>query len=281
MMRKRIVPYAGAVLLATIAAVHWCASGVRADQIQEGVTSATYIDSRNNTSNYATSKTYVKLCANANGTGSNDGSITRGLFSLPADLQSIPAADVVSAKIYFFDNWYQPPSYSNGSASYATNVVLYPLTQGFSLNTVTWNSAATGSSWTTAWGTPYAGGVSGPFESSVGTTAAYYDTPGGNPVTASGWDWACFDVTSLWSDSSFLSNGAVVMLSNEVVPLDPVKGSAYHEWITEEFGNESASAGQTPYIVVTTVPEPSTLTLGLSGAAAVLALGRRWKRRRG
>jgi hypothetical protein len=285
MMRKRIVPYAGAVLLATVAAVDWCAPPVRADVLTYPITSATFIDSRNNTTNYLTAKNYVKMVANALGTGSNDGSVTRGLFSLPADLQSIPAADVVSAQIYFFDNWLQPPTYGNSSGvSYTTNVVLHPLTQSFSASSVTWNSPATGSTWNTSWGpVASAGNLTGPFESSVTATASYYDAPGGNPVTPSGWDWACFDVTSLWSDSNLLDNGAVVMLSNEIVPLDPSRGTnyqSYHEWFTEELSNQSwTPADQTPYIVITTVPEPSALALGLSGAAAGLALFRRRMRR--
>ena len=52
------------------------------------------------------------------------------------------------------------------------DVVLHPLTQGFSYNTATWNSSATGTAWSTAWTTPYnPGGVNGPFEASVTATA--------------------------------------------------------------------------------------------------------------
>ena len=72
-----------------------------ADVIQENITSTTYMDSRNNTTNYSTTK--IKLVANALGTGSNDGLLTAGTLRLPTHLESIPAADVVSAKIYFYN----------------------------------------------------------------------------------------------------------------------------------------------------------------------------------
>jgi hypothetical protein len=267
-------------MVLTTAAVFCQTSGVLANPIQENITATTYIDSRNNTQNMSTSK--IKLVANALGTGSNDGSITRGLLSLPADLESIPASEIASAKIYFYNYGISPPNYSqpNPPAYTMPDVVLHPLTQSFTYTTATWNSAANGTAWSTPWTTPYSsGGVSGPFESSVSATAVDVNT--GGKSTANNWSY--FDVTSLWSDPDFLKNGVVMMFSNEVVPLDPNYPSN-HMWLTENWANQNwvAPPGGIPYIVVTTVPEPSTLALGLSGVAALgLALGRRRVRKQG
>ena len=278
MRKMRFFPLPCVVMVLTVAAVLCRMPSAPADVIQENITSTTYMDSRNNTTNYSTTK--IKLVANALGTGSNDGSLTRGLLSLPTDLESIPAADVVSAKIYFYNYGISPPTYTQPNPPSYTmpDVVLHPLTQGFSYNTATWNSSATGTAWSTAWTTPYSpGGVNGPFEASVTATAV--DLTSGGKSTANNWSY--FDVTSLWSDPDFLNNGVVMMFSNEIVPLDP--NNSNHVWITENWANQNWSPppGGVPYIVVTTVPEPSLLAMGLGGAAAlVLALGRRRTRRR-
>jgi hypothetical protein len=267
-------------MVLTTAAVFCQAPGVLADPIQENITATTYIDSRNNTQNMSTSK--IKLVANALGTGSNDGSITRGLFSLPSDLASIPASEIASAKIYFYNYGISPPNYSqpNPPAYTTPDVVLHPLTQSFTYNTATWNSSATGSAWSTPWTTPSSpGGVGGPFESSVSATAV--DLTTGGKSTANNWSY--FDVTALWSDADFLNNGVVMMFSNEVVPTDPNYPSN-HMWLTENWANQNwvAPPGGTPYIVVTEVPEPSTLVLTLSGAVLLtIGFGHRWARKQG
>ena len=203
---------------------------------------------------------------------------SRGDFSaLPADLASIPAADVVSAQIFFYNYGMSPPTYTqpNPPAYTVPDVVVYPLTQGFSKSTATWNSSATGTAWSTPWATPYSpGGVSGPFDSSL--SAAAVAVGGGMPAANS---WSYFDVTSLWGNSDFLDNGAVMMFANEVVPVDPNYPST-HMWLTENWANQNwvAPPGGTPYIVVTTVPEPSTLAMAL--AAGVGLSGFRYLRRR-
>lgn len=267
MRKKRFTRLPCLVMVLATAAVFCRTPGVLADPIQENITATTYIDSRNNTSNYSTSK--IKLVANALGTGSNDGSITRGLFSLPRDLAGIPAADIASAKIYFYNYGISPPNYTqpNPPAYTVPDVVLHPLTQGFTYNTATWNSSAGGTAWSTPWGTPYgSGGVSGPFESSVSVTAVDLNT--GGKSTANNWSY--FNVTSLWSDPDFLNNGVVMMFSNEVVPADPNYPSS-HEWLTENWANQNwvAPPGGTPYIVVTEVPEPSTLVMLLAAGVGI------------
>ena len=131
-MRKKFVPLRDVVMLVATAAIFSPTPSVLAGQLpNEYITATTYIDSRNNTSNYSASK--IKLVANALGIGSNDGSITRGLFSLPTDLDSIPAAEVASAKIYFYNYGISPPNYTqpNPPAYAVPDVVLHPLTQGF------------------------------------------------------------------------------------------------------------------------------------------------------
>jgi hypothetical protein len=268
-------------MVLTTAAVFCRTPGVPADPIppiQENITATTYMDSRNNTNNYSTSK--IKLVANANGTGSNDGSITRGLFRLPTDLDGIPASEIASAKIYFYNYGISPPNYTqpNPPSYTVPDVVLHPLTQSFTYNTATWNNSATGTPWSTPWTTPYSsGGVSGPFEPSVSVTAV--DLTSGGKSTANNWSY--FDVTSLWSDPDFLTNGVVMMFSNEVVPLDPNYPSN-HQWLTENWANQNYTpSSYAPYIVITEVPEPSTLAMTLSGAVLLtIGLGRRWVRLR-
>ena len=276
MRKKRFFSLPCAVMVLITATVFGQAPCARADTITDSITATTYMDSRNNTSNYSTSK--IKLVANALGTGSNDGSVTRGLFSLPTALESIPAADVVSATIYFYNYGISPPNYSvPGQPAYTVpDVVLHPLTQSFSVSTATWNSSSSGTPWSTPWTTPSSpSGVSGPFESSVSATAV--DTTNGGLPAAN--DWSSFNVTSMWSDPNFLTNGVVMMLANEVVPTDPNSPST-HEWLTENWANQNwvAPPGGTPYIVVTTVPEPSTLAL--LGASAISLLAYAWRRRR-
>ena len=220
MRKKRFFPLPCVVIMLTIAAVFCRTPSAPAGTIQENITTSTYIDSRINTQNMSTSK--IKLTVNALGTGSNDGSLTRGLFSLPTDLESIPAADIVSATIYFYNYGIQPPNYTqpNPPAYTMPDVVLHPLTQGFSLTGATWNSPdkTVGSPWSTAWTIPSSpGGAGGPYEASVSASAVDLKT-GGLPTAN---NWSCFDVTSLWSDPDFLTNGVVMMFANEVVPADP------------------------------------------------------------
>ena len=90
-------------------------------------------------------------------------------------------------------------------------------------------------------------------------------------------NWSYFDVTSLWSDPDFLTNGVVMMFANEIVPADPNNANT-HEWLTENWANQNYSpSSYMPYIVVTTVPEPSTLVMTLAGAVLLTTVvGRRW-----
>jgi hypothetical protein len=245
-----------------------------AEEIQENITSTTYIDSRNTTSNMSAAK--IKLVANALGTGSNDGSITRALIGVPADLAGIPAAEVKSARIYFYNYGITSPTYSepNPPAFTMPDVVLYPLTEAFSYASATWNSSASGTSWSTPWATPYSsGGVSGPFDTSVHADAV--GVAGGLPTANS---WSYFDVTSLWGNSNFLANGAVMMFANEVVPADPNSPST-HKWLTENWANQNwiAPSGGTPYLAITTVPEPSMLVMATVAGLGIC--GCRYRRR--
>jgi hypothetical protein len=281
MRKKRFFSLPCVVVVLTTATVFCHTPDVPASVLPTGgeyITSTTYMDSRYNTQNMSGSK--IKLTVNGIGTGSNDGSLTRALFSLPTDLESIPAANVVSAKIYFYNYGVTLPNYgadSNPPAFTMPDVVLHPLTQGFSYTGATWNSPdkTVGTAWSVPWTTPSSpSGTGGPFEASVSVAAVDVNT-GGKPTAN---NWSYFDVTSLWGDSDFLQNGVVMMFSNEVVP---VGSSGAHVWITENWANQNwlAPPDGFPYIVVTTTPEPSTLALGLSGAAALgLALRRRWMR---
>jgi hypothetical protein len=145
------------------------------------------------------------------------------------------------------------------------------VTDDFSFSTATWASSSTGNTWSTPWTTPYTGGVGGPFDATLTATAV--DVLSGGKPTANNWSY--FDVTSMWSSSNFLNNGVVMMFANEIVPTDPnATPSTAHRWMTENWANQNwlAPPEGTPYIIVTTTPEPSTLALVIAGAVSLLAI---------
>ena len=182
------------------------------------ITQDTRIDSRYNTDNYDGSS--LKIIKNSVTTG--DGSMVRGLLALP-QLPALSAADVYSAKIWFCDTWYYGPPNEN---PYTRGVTLYPLTQGFSATTVTWQNSGGGQYDVSQ---PVAWGPAANLQSQV-----------------NGYWWCNWNFTSLWNNANLRNNGAELILSPETPPST--------NWVTEVFENSGYSQAQyRPFVEVVTM----------------------------
>ena len=227
------------------------------------ITVENYIDSYNSTTVYNTfagSGGSMKLVVNgSNTTPAKAYSVTRGLIQLPTAATSIPAADVIDATIYL------DLTQDTGANPYdsAEAVNLYPLTQSFNPTTATWNTTGGGvfESTGVAWN---------PGPSSSG---ALQDASKANPVLCS------WDVTSLWSDSNLLTNGAIFKYNEPAAEADLPPGSNPYMTVTLWGGSPSSTYPlcQQAYVAIDVAPEPSTLAL-LAAGAILAAIGYGWRR---
>jgi len=185
---------------------------------QYPIVTDTYIDSQSPTSNFGSSGS-VKVVVNG-----DDGSLTRGLYSLPADIWLIPAEDVISVKIWFW-------TFMNNTGD--RTVLLHPLTGPFSEGGATWNSADGVNPWL---------------------------TPGGDYDTATsvqaveGTNWFSWDISGLWNNANLRSFGAMLKMNDES---NPGAGNMPRA----PFNSSDNSAAELPYVEVTYVPEPAAMVL--------------------
>ena len=201
------------------------ASGAPLTQ-QFAIDADTYIDSQSPTTNYGTNTT-VKVVVNG-----TDGSLARGLFELPAAVWSIPAGDLVSAKVWFW-------TFKDNTGS--RTVRLQPLTRGFSEGGATWQSY----DGTNSWASPGGDYDAGTFVDAV---------KGGN--------WFSWDITGLWNNTDLRSFGAILRMNDES---NPGAGN-----MPRAPFNSSDNTAQTPYVEVMYVPEPASSVGLLIGLVTLL-----------
>lgn len=181
-----------------------------------------YIDSQSPMSNLGSSGS-VKVVVNG-----NDGSLTRGLFSLPEEIGLIPTEDVISVKVWFW-------TFQNNTGD--RTVLLHPLTSAFSEGGATWNSSDGTNIWLTS---------GGDHDAAV-SVQAVEET-----------NWFSWDISGLWNNANLRSFGAMLKMNDES---NPGVGN-----MPRAPFNSSDHLTELPYVEVTYVPEPATLaTLGLIG----------------
>ena len=206
------------------------------------ITVDTYMDSRSPTYNFGVN---ASLRVVLNG---SDSSLCRSLIQMPAGLASIAPADVVSVVLY---------AKRSGSDTTGTrNIRLLPLTQGFAEGTGSNTASGDGATWNTYNGTSA-------WTTSGGDYAAGTYADGSKSTT-----WWTWDITSFWNKADLLANGAILMLNNESAP-----GTSEDSMPRCVFYSSDGTTGSTPYIEVTTVPEPATLAI--FGLVAVVGIVRR------
>jgi hypothetical protein len=262
-------------VLAFAAAAVLGGTPARAATLTYAISVENYIDSYNYNNNYnmfAGSGSSMKLVVNGSNSGAKSNTVTRGLIQLPAAATGIPAAEVVDAAIYL------DLTQDTGANPYDTaeGVTLYPLTQTFNPNTATWtysDSSSTSTAW--AGGTYESTGVY--WNPGPSSGSALQNASKTAPVLCS------WDVTSLWGDPNLLDNGAILKFNEPAATADLSSQTTYQ---TVLFWGGSASSSYPAvvqgYVVVETVPEPSTVALLLAGASlAAIGFGRRcWAGRR-
>jgi hypothetical protein len=196
----------------------------------------TPMDSWSPTFNYGASTT-DKVVVN----GSN-GSLVRALFELPASAWTIPPDQgLFSAKIYFY-TWQN----STGSRT----VELHPLTRSFVEGTGAGTLSGDGATWQTCDGTtPWT------------TAGGDYDAATFVRATESA-NWFVWDITALWNNADLRSHGALLRMDDESNPGASSMPRA-------PFTSAEGATNERPYIEVSYVPEPASLTLlGLVGLLA-------------
>ena len=245
MMRKTCLPLMCCAVVCFNAWFFYGATPVRADDLTYPVTVGEYMDSGSPTTHF---NSKIKLVIN----NPTNGTLTRGLIEMPS-MPNIPTSEVTDAKLWVDLTW------DNETNPYARNVMLYPLTQGFDPNTVTWDNSSLSTTWTTPGST---------FDTADGVT---WSPPAGIPSSTNTNVWCSFDITSLWNNSDLFNNGAILTF-------DQSEAAPSSGFITKQFANSGAYE---PYIEVTTtlspVPEPSSPALLLAGSG-LAAMG--WVRRR-
>ncbi len=278
MMRKTFVP-PHSLFARSIRLARWAlatviliglASTAWAETIDIPLTSTTYIDQGNTTSNYG-AKTQLKDVVN--GPAHYSGTVTRGLLALPSI--TVPAGEEIeSVSLDLYCSYYSPPT----GGSIAFSAMVYPLTHGFVQGTGGGVSTS-GATWLTYNGTNDWTAPGGDFDSSVSVVAS------ATPVLDT---WTSFNLTNIWTNPSlaaqkqeFQNYGALLTVSPENPNL--ISPSS---WVTEEFASDvwvnSPGTNYNPYLAVTfapvPVPEPSTLALLMAGMGlAAIAVGRRYR----
>ena len=184
------------------------------------ITQDTYIDQRNNGTNYYDDDK-IKLVVNSDDPG--DGSVTRGLLALPTTLPtSLPASQIYSVKIWFCQTWNNDDGLP-GETPYTRGVVMYPLTSSFNASTVTWQSCNGGQ---------------------YDSTQPLAFTPAANIQEQANWYWWCsWDLKPLWNGSP-CPNGLIMMLNPETAP--PAAGSNA-TWVTKVFASSAYTSTTYPY----------------------------------
>jgi len=214
------------------------------------ITTDTYLDSANSSKNYGLSGSDKVVI--------NSTSMCRTVFGLPAGLWSYAPGDIVSATVSFY-------VWNDNTATY--NVSLFPLTTSFVTGTGS-NSGTTpanGATWLTSDGTTLWATAGGDFDSVhsvVGTKGAV----GVNPNDGNG-RFFTWDITSLLADSTATSElqdfGAMLRIDETVPP----SGQRFASFTSAN--SATYTAPYLPALVLTVIPEPSSLLLSVLGMAAV------------
>ena len=181
------------------------------------VTTDTYLDSQSPTVNFGAATT-VKVLIN-----SSDGSICRGLFTLPPEIGSLEPAKVAKVVVCFY-------VFSDQTAG--RTITLFPLTRAFSEGT----GAADGATWLTYDGVNAWTNTGGDFDTGHGVIGRR----GAN-------GYFRWDITALLEDGAIRTNllnyGALLRI-DEVPP--PVSGTP-----RAPFTSSDNSAAERPYVEVT------------------------------
>jgi hypothetical protein len=182
----------------------------------------------------------TQLIVNGPNNGTKSLTVTRGLIH--AALPTIPDGEtLVSATLWA--NMY-------GERGPGVGVRLYPLADPWT-NDATWNTYDGAHSWTAGTGGTFNTG--GDYVDLAKTTAV----PDGHAAGT----WFECDITSLWNNADFRSNGGILLLNPESC-LD--SGAFYRESLSSL---EYPSSGYRPFIQYTIAPVPEPATLMLLGMA--------------
>ena len=210
----------------------------RAATVQYPILIDTQIDSRDPDINFSTDDN-VKVVVNG-----MDGSLARAVFELPAAALAVPLSSITSVTVGYYV-W-------NDQTEDRT-VRLLPLTQSFDVSTATWNTYDGTSAWAT---------LGGDFD-----TGMYVDAM--EPAGGSG--FFTWDITSMWSDANLRTNGAILMMDDESDPGATNMPRA-------PFSSAESGGDPTPYVEITTVPEPGTCVALLVGSVLAWSGLRRGQR---
>jgi hypothetical protein len=238
-MRKTRQPLLCCLSVLCVLVVLGNVPAARAEVLDVPLDRDSYVDQWSPTQGYP-GNTTVQLIVDGPGQGDPTKSltVTRGLVH--ATLPTIPDGEVlVSAKLWM--NLY-------GERGPGVGVRLYPLSDPWTAN-ATWNTYDGTNSWTAGGGGTF--NPSGDYADMVKTTSA----PDGHPAGT----WCEWDVTGLWNNANFRSNGAILLLNPESCP---DSGSFYRESLASL---EYTGGGglDKPFVEYETaaVPEPASLVL--------------------
>jgi hypothetical protein len=188
----------------------------------------TRIDSRDPTYNFGVSTT-AKVVVNG-----MDGSLVRSLFRLPEGLPDVPAARVVSAKVWFYV-WFDQTG--------TRTARLHPLTRAFAEGTGDATPADDGASWWTSDGETAWTTAGGDYDAAVFVDAV--ETT----------NWFSWDISGLWDDANLRAFGAILRMDDEADP-------GYPNMPRAPFTSSDGPTSQWPYVEVTYLP---VVTLDLDG----------------
>lgn len=221
-----------------------CPDTLRADIYP--VTIDTYIDNRDQSNNYG-NKNGIKVF-------SNDGipEPARGLIALPPDIGTIPAGDLISARLWV---------YNYGRTPLARDVELYPLTRSFVEGTGTAGSGATWNTYdgTNAWST--AGG-------DYASEFVSIDPP---PPAGGDEGWFSFDILSMLTGANrnnLLSHGLLLKIFDDLTAPDATTGRNFVSSDNTTYWNTH------PYFEITAVPEPASAVMLLVGGMVLVGAAR-------
>lgn len=188
------------------------------------------------------------------GLSTSTSSISKNRSLLQFDLSSIPGTETITSAVLRLSG------HSNSGSGNSTSVDVFRVTRSWLENEVTWDQAQNFQDWTTPGG------------EAAGTTGVQWTNPYSTTAVNAGTGYAYIDmdVTLLvqqWQAGTF-SNFGFALASPLGSTLDYTSSEGTRR-------GEAGTFGDTPQLVITTVPEPASLcALGI-GAVALL------KRRRG
>ena len=205
-----------------------------------------HLDSRDTSKNFGASTSF-KVVVNA--ATNRDGTVTRGLFQLPAEVGIYDPADIESVKVFYF---------ASRDLTGERPITLYPLNQAFAEGTENGTANATGATWNTYDGTNDWATAGGDFDTAHSVEAV--KEPILDPdLRARYFSW---DITDLLANETVRSN---LITYGAIVKIDegrPRYDTDIDDMPRAPFNSaEHTDVAYRPYVEMVVVPRPVTVPL--------------------